>query len=1189
MNSPESNDLTTGMGALQRISLPFKRLTDWLFSAPASVREIGARRQAQLLAILSFLFFITSGIGAVTSFMRSGVVNLVFVGITIVPLIVYVFSRTSRFIIGSWILSWSVWLAAYLQMLNSDNPSAAVLSFVSLAFVLSGFLLPVPVTLAMTVASLIAPLLLVGRAAFDFDMGGVIGVPITIGILVSVTAGVRGLIERQRLAELQTTNRELEAMRVNLEAHVEERTHAFEISAEVSRRLSTFLDPQQLVAEVVKDVKQAFGYYHAQIYLLDKLNNDLVLAGGTGEAGKTLMERGHKLASGRGLVGRAAQNRTSVLVQDTIGNPAWLPNALLPETKSEIAVPITVGDEVLGVLDVQQNVVDGLNEQDVKLLQAIASQVAIALQNANQYTRTQSALSQVQEQEGRFRAIFQGSNDAIMLLDQNGFFDCNDRTLELFGFLSQDQFVKVSPADVSPPFQPDGRDSTSAAQERIQTAYQRGALRFDWVHRRTTGEDFPAEVILSAFDMGGRRVLQATVRDFSERERAQAALAKQAADLIKVAEIGTTVATLLHPDELLQRVVDLTRDGFGLYHSHIYLLNENSDYLELACGAGEVGQQMVKQGWRIPLNRERSLVARAARERLGVIVNDVRAEPDFLSNPLLPDTAAEMAVPLIAGEHLFGVLDVQSDRVGYFTSADVAIQMTLAAQVAVALQNARRYQQTVESELLTRTIIDATPDWIFIKDREHRYRIVNRRYARALKMAPEMMIGKDDLELGLSEEVVKGNPAKGIRGYWVDDDEVFAKGETIVVPSERSIQDGKQRWVNTIKVPLRDEEGHVWGVLGFVRDITDREILRQETEERLEEIASLNRVMTREAWQQFQKAIGQELSYFYDQTSVVAAGNQWQETVQLAMQQNSVVQTSTGTSLAALPLSLRGDVIGALAIQIDPQNPLSPEELSLAQEMSDQIVLALESARLFTQTQLALGQTETLYSIIAEMNAAGSYQEILGALSRQTYLQNADQLLMMGIFDIPLDNDHLPEWIYPAAYQTSSAIEVATRYPVSAFQVKPNTLFTNQPVVIADIASDQRLDRVTRTLFQEVFQAKSSMVIPLMLGSQAIGFVQGYFGAEIELPDAELQLLSAVSGQAAIAVQSRILLDQAQSRARQEARIREITAQVFNATDVDTIMRRAVEQIGRVLKTPAFIFLKDFANDSLTEADQAEK
>lgn len=182
-------------------------------------------------------------------------------------------------------------------------------------------------------------------------------------------------------------------------------------------------------------------------------------------------------------------------------------------------------------------------------------------------------------------------------------------------------------------------------------------------------------------------------QDITERKQNEELIAQRANQLETVATVSTTASTVLNPDELLQTVVDLTKVRFGLYHVHIYLADESWNTLLLSAGAGEVGRAMSSAGHNIPTDMPHSLVARAFRERKPVIVNDVNQTKDFLPNPLLPDTHAEMAVPMIAGEKVIGIFDAQSEQAGFFTEEDALIFNTLASQIAIALQNARLYQE----------------------------------------------------------------------------------------------------------------------------------------------------------------------------------------------------------------------------------------------------------------------------------------------------------------------------------------------------------------------------------------------------------------------------------------------------------------------------------------------------------------
>jgi PAS domain S-box-containing protein len=195
-------------------------------------------------------------------------------------------------------------------------------------------------------------------------------------------------------------------------------------------------------------------------------------------------------------------------------------------------------------------------------------------------------------------------------------------------------------------------------------------------------------------------------------------VAERTKALATVAEISTAASTILETSKLLQEVVNLSKERFGFYHAHIYLLNDAGDTLVLASGAGEPGRKMVAEGRSIPLDREQSLVARAAREKKGVIVNDVTEAPDFLPNPLLPETRSELAVPMMVGEQVIGVFDVQSDQAGRFTEADSNVQIALAAQIASSVQNARLYTEAENTRQEVQSLVDYAAEGIAILDLE---------------------------------------------------------------------------------------------------------------------------------------------------------------------------------------------------------------------------------------------------------------------------------------------------------------------------------------------------------------------------------------------------------------------------------------------------------------------------------------
>lgn len=368
------------------------------------------RHRLSLLNIMLAVLLVLGPLGslALALFGRSsvgeepGILAGLIAGVLMLPLLWMV--HAGRGELASWLLLLLLFAGITYGVTSLNGVRSNLIVGYALVVALSGLILPEPRSTAIFVLlSAGALLTLYGlevRGALQFpndtlDIWDALP-PAMVLLLLGVLVGqaeqaLRAAVARARQSEqnLARSNRQLETLNLELEARVLRRTRALELSNAVSRRLSTILDRQQLVAEVVDQLQKAFDYYHVHVYLLDEKGERLVMAGGTGEVGQQLLRQGHHLPLGQGLVGRAAITRLPVLAPDVRAEPAWLPNPLLPETEAEMAVPVMLGEELLGVLDVQHDVQGGLGPEDVETLASVANQTAVGLQNARLYAAAQ--------------------------------------------------------------------------------------------------------------------------------------------------------------------------------------------------------------------------------------------------------------------------------------------------------------------------------------------------------------------------------------------------------------------------------------------------------------------------------------------------------------------------------------------------------------------------------------------------------------------------------------------------------------------------------------------------------------------------------------------------------------------------------------------------------------------------------
>jgi len=207
---------------------------------------------------------------------------------------------------------------------------------------------------------------------------------------------VKNLEERvtERTGQLETRTSELEELSETSQA----RARKLRAVAEVARSITSLRDMDALLASITMTVSNEFGYYHVGIFLNDEHDEYATLKAANSPGGKHMLERGHRLRVGQtGIVGYAAGTGRPRIALDTGTDAVFFDNPDLPDTRSEVALPLRAGTEVIGVLDVQSLEPGAFSEDDVELLSILADQVSTAIQNARLFGETNEALRQVED------------------------------------------------------------------------------------------------------------------------------------------------------------------------------------------------------------------------------------------------------------------------------------------------------------------------------------------------------------------------------------------------------------------------------------------------------------------------------------------------------------------------------------------------------------------------------------------------------------------------------------------------------------------------------------------------------------------------------------------------------------------------------------------------------------------------
>lgn len=214
-------------------------------------------------------------------------------------------------------------------------------------------------------------------------------------LIIAMILDSRDVRYENALAQAEAYSAQLEAQRAMLEQRgrdLARRARYQEAAATVARDAAAMLDLPTLLSRVVTLISEQLGFYHTGIFLLDPAREWAVLQAASSEGGQRMLQRGHRLRLGTGIVGYVAAQEEPRIALDVGEDAVFFDNPDLPETRSELALPLRTRGELIGVLDVQSQEPAAFSQQDVAVLQILADQVAVAISNARLFQQAQESL-----------------------------------------------------------------------------------------------------------------------------------------------------------------------------------------------------------------------------------------------------------------------------------------------------------------------------------------------------------------------------------------------------------------------------------------------------------------------------------------------------------------------------------------------------------------------------------------------------------------------------------------------------------------------------------------------------------------------------------------------------------------------------------------------------------------------------
>ncbi|MBV6395551.1 MAG: Sensor histidine kinase RcsC [Anaerolineales bacterium] len=532
-----------------------------------------------------------------------------------------------------------------------------------------------------------------GIAAVGEPAASWLGVPLLLGnqaigvmALQSFTeTGVYGEHERDLLIAF-ASQAAISIQNARLFTETERRSQEISALAEVTSAASQSLDLKAILTDVLNKVLASLQFEGGVVTIFNEKRGKLERAVRIGLPGDMPEDPAEGLEDS--LCEYIYKTGEAMAINDlSQGAPVDVSSNIEQGFLGYLGIPIHVRGVTAGTMCVFRQETTPIPERTIVLGQSIGNQIGFAIENARLFEATRSSQEALARSEGELRALFFAMTDVIIIYDREG------------------RYVRIAPTNPSRLFLPPedmlGKKLSDVLPESMHVPF------LSAIHRALASNQLERhEYSLNIedreywFEANISKLTEDQVfwvaRDITERKKAEGALKRRNDYLAATADIGQLVTSTLDLPTLFSRTVNLVGERFGFYATSLFTIEETGFNAVLQAVTGAAGEELRRQEFSLPVG-SKSAIGEATGSGRAVVINDTSQSDIFQFNPHLPETRSEAVIPLRIGSRIIGVLDLQSAQAQAFSEDEVMVLQTLADQVAIAIDNARSYELSIQA------------------------------------------------------------------------------------------------------------------------------------------------------------------------------------------------------------------------------------------------------------------------------------------------------------------------------------------------------------------------------------------------------------------------------------------------------------------------------------------------------------